>query len=190
MADMTPYDHLVGPLKVYLAPYGEAVPAINVAPAGNWVEIGETDGEQSIQHAGGLTYFYDNDHQGPVKATRPQEDPVVKFTVVGLTLEHYARVLDRVADVVTVAGPPATKTLPIKRGATPNVYAMLFRGSALSPYGALPGMYVIPLGVFDGEPEPTFAKDGRAALECEFHALEDDNQSDASRLGWLVVQTS
>jgi hypothetical protein len=190
MANTEPYEQLVGPLTVYVGPVGETVPAVNATPAGNWVELGSTDGEQSIQHGGALTYFYDNDHQGPVKATRPQEDIVITFTLVGLTLEHYARILDQVSDVSSDAGPPATKTLPLKRGATPNEYALLFKGSALSPYGAYPGMYVIPRGVFDGEPQPAFSKEDRAALEVEFHVIEDDDQSDADRLGWLVVQTA
>lgn len=191
MASMEPYGQLVGPLTIYVGPVGETVPDVDDTPAGNWVELGATDGEQSLQHGGALTFFYDNDHQGPVKATRPQEDVVVAFTLVNLTLEHYARILDQASDVASDAGPPATKTLPIKRGSVPNEYAMLFRGEVLSPYGAYPGMYVVPRGVFDGEPQPTFAKDDRAALECEFKALEDDDQADdADKLGWLVVQTS
>jgi hypothetical protein len=190
MANTEPFEQLVGRLKVYVAPVGETPPAVNATPAGNWVEMGATEGEQSIQHGGALTYFYDNDHQGPVKAVRPQEDVVVAFTLVGLTLEHYARVLDQVSNVTSDAGPPATKRTPLKRGATPNEYALLFTGEAMSPYGGYPGMYVIPRGVFDGEPQPVYSAEGRASLECEFHALEDDDQSDADRLGWLVVQTA
>ena len=190
MATNEPYEQLVGPLAVYIAPVGEPVPDVGGTPAGNWVELGATDGEQSISHGGALTYFYDNDHQGPVKAVRHQEDVTIAFTLVGLTLENYARVLDRVGDVTSAAGPPATKTLPLKRGYTPNEYVVLFKGETFSPYGQYPGMYVAPRAVMDGEPQPTLAKDGRAALEVEMHLLEDDNQSDANRLGWLVVQTS
>jgi hypothetical protein len=139
---------------------------------------------------GALTYSRDDDHQGPVKSVRPEEEVIVRFTLVGMSLEDYARVLDRSADLVDAGGPPATRKMPLKRGAVPNEYAMLFKGSALSPYGAFPGQYVSPRGVFDGEPQPTFAKDGRPGLDCEFHALEDDTVAAADSLGYLIVQTS
>jgi hypothetical protein len=190
MASSQPFEQLTGTLQVYVAPVGEAEPAVNATPAGNWYLLGPTDGEQSVQHAGALTYFTDNDHQSKVKAVRPEEDEIIAFTLVGMALEDYARVLDDAANLVSAGGPPATRTMPLKRGAVPNEFAMLLKGAAASPYGAFPGQYMIPRGVFDGEPQPTWAKDGRPALECEFHAIEDDNQSDINRLGWLKVQTS
>lgn len=192
MASTEPFEQLTGTLTVYIAPVGSTVPAVTATPASPWVELGCTDGEQSIQHAGALEYFRDNCHEGPVKAVRPEEDVIVAFTLVGLTLENYARVLSAASAVVTdTVANPDTKTMPLKRGFIPTEYAMLLSGTALSPYGAWPGMYVIPRGVFDGEPQPTFAKDGRVGLEVEFHALEDDDQSDADdALGWLVVQAA
>lgn len=191
MTSTEPYAQLAGQrLTLYIGPVGESVPAVNATPAGNWVELGETDEEHSVEHGGALTYFYDNAHQGPVKATRPEEMVIYRFNLVNLDLENYARILDQVSDVASAAGPPATKTIPLKRGSVPNEYAMLCKGSVLSPYGAFPAMYVIPRGVMDGEPQPTFAKDGRAMLEVEFTAIEDDNQSAGDELGWLVAQTS
>jgi len=191
MAHSAPFDQLTGPLQVYVAPVGSTVPDIDAAPASPWVELAETDGEQSMQHSGALTYFRDNAHQGPRKAVRPEEDVVVAFTLVSLTLEHYARILDAVGDVVEDAvSDPNTKTLPLERGFVPTEYALLFRGAATSPYGIWPGMYVIPRGVFDGEPQPTFAKDDRPAVECEFHALVDADQSAGDELGWMVVQSA
>jgi hypothetical protein len=188
---MEPFNQLVGPLTVYIAAVGEAPPAVNAAPAGNWVKLGVTDGGQKIKHAGTLTYFRDDEHQGPVKAVRPEEEIIVTMTLVSLTLEQYAWTLHHSSQVTAAAGPPATKRMHLKRGATPTAFAMLLRGDALSPYGALPGQYVIPRGVFDGEPEPAFTKDARAGLEIEFHALEDDTQSDKKNsLGWLIVQTA
>lgn len=189
MAHSEPFEQLTGTLTVYIAPVGSTVPDVANTPESPWVEIGCTDGEQSLQHAGALEYFRDNCHQGPVKAVRPEEDVIVAFTLVGLTLENYAYILHAVADVVEdTDADPDTKTIHLKRGFVPTEYALLFRGEALSPYGVYPGMYVIPRGVFDGEPQPTFAKDGRAGLEVEFHALEDDDQADEDdALGWLVV---
>jgi hypothetical protein len=189
--NLTPFNQLIGALKVYVAPFGTAVPDVDDAPGGGWTLLGPTDGGQQIAHMGALTYFRDDDHQGPVKAVRPEEDVRVSMTVVGLTLENYARILHAAGNVDTAAGPPATKTTHLKRGATPTQYAMLLRGTTMSPYGNFPGQYVIPKGVFDGEPEPAFTKDGRAALATEFRALEDDTQVDTDKsLGYLVVQTA
>jgi hypothetical protein len=190
-ANVAPFNQLVGALKVYIAPVGTAAPAVNAAPSGSWALLGPTDGGQQIAHMGALTYFRDDDHQGPVKAVRPEEDVRVSMTVVGLTLENYAAVLHTATNVDTDVGPPAIKSMPLKRGAGPTQYALLLRGTALSPYGAFPGQYIIPKGVFDGEPEPAFTKDSRAGLSVEFRALEDDTQAEAAdSLGYLEVQTA
>jgi len=190
MASSIPFEQLTGPLVVWLAPVGEAVPVVNVTPAGNWYQLGPTDGEHSIQHVGRLTYFRDNDSRGPVKAVRPDEDVIIRFNLVALTLEDYARVLDDAANIVSAGGPPATKKLPHIRGATPNEYAVLFKGDALSPYGNFPGQYVLPRAVFDDEPQPTYGRDQRAMLACEVHALVDQVVAAADKLGFLIVQTS
>jgi len=152
--------------------------------------LGPTDGEQKIKHGGKLTFFRDNDHQGPVKSVRPEEMVVISFTLVGLALEDYARAIATQANLSDATVGVAVRTLPLKRGAVPAEFALLFRGAALSPYGAFPGYYYVPRGVFDGEPEPTFAKDGRPGLAVEFNALEDDTQSAANTLGFLRVQTA
>jgi hypothetical protein len=185
MAHSEPFEQLTGTLTVYIAAVGTEIPPVYETPDEDWLELGCTDGEQSVQHAGSLTYFYDNCHQGPVKAVRPEEDTVLAFSLVGLTLENYASILHAAANVDT--SDPAVETLGLERGFVPGPYALLFRGEALSPYGAWPGQYVIPRGVFDGEPQPTFAKDGRVALETEFRALEDKSQQSAERFGWLGV---
>jgi len=101
MAHSEPFDQLTGPLQVYVAPVGSTVPDINSVPTAPWVELAETDGEQSIQHTGALTYFRDNMHQGPRKAVRPEEEVILRFTLVSLSLENYARILHQVGDVQT-----------------------------------------------------------------------------------------
>jgi hypothetical protein len=189
MAAMQPYAQLVGTVKIYLAPYGEAEPNINSVPGANWIELGATEGEQSIEEAGDLTKFYDNDHQGPVKATLPQEDIMVNFTLVDMTLEKVARIKGNVSAVVsTTMNGVNVKQLPFKRGATPTEYALLWRGEADSPYGMLPGQNYFPRGVFNGAGTRTRAKDARQAVESQFHVLEDDNQSEGKRMGWGTVQ--
>jgi hypothetical protein len=189
MASMAPYSQLTGVLKVYLAAYGETEPNVNATPGANWIEVGPTDGEQSIEETGPLTYFYDNNHISAVKATRPQEDHMYHFTLVGLTLEQVARIKAAAASVVSTTMNGATvKRLPTKRGYTPTTYALLFKGDADSPYGVLPGQRYVPYGVFEGEATYTRAKDGRPGIETTFHALEDDAQAAGSELGWDTVQ--
>lgn len=188
-----PFSRLTGTLDVYIAPNtgtAEAAPDVDEAPAGNWVALGPTEGDQEIAYEGGLTFFYDNSHQGAVKSTRPQEDPMVRFTVVGLTLENFGYILSAVGDVSTAAGPPAIKTLNIKRGSSPTEYSLLLRGSASSPYGNFPGQWYVPKCVQAGEPVVTFAKDGSPGLACEFHVLEDSDQSAGAEMGNLTVQTA
>lgn len=192
MAAVNPFEQLTGALKVYIAPYGEDIPDVADDPAGNWVELGSTDGDQKIKHGGKTQTFRDNDHQGPVKIVRHEEDISIKFTLVDLTMEHYARVISEVGNVTTTTDTNGTniKKLPLKRGATIKEYALLFRGDALSPYGLYPGMYVIPRCVQTSEPEPTFGKNKRADLDVEFEVLEDDAQTTGDEMGWLVVQIS
>jgi hypothetical protein len=41
-----------------------------------------------------------------------------------------------------------------------------------------------------GEPEPTWAKDGRPGLDIEAHIIEDSTQAAGLEMGWLKVQTA
>lgn len=191
MATNTPFSQLTGSLTVFLALYGETVPDVDVLPGGNWVELGATDGDQSIKYGGKVTFFKDNDHQGDVTGIRSEESPMVKIKVVDLTMENWAKIIASTSSIVsgtTTAG-STTKKLPIKRGAALVEYAMLLKGDALSPYGLYPGMFVIPRLVFSNEPEVKFGKSLRGSLDAEGHVLEDDAQAEADALGWLIVKT-
>lgn len=191
MANIEPFEILDGiPLTVYLGPVGEPVPDVDDLPAGNWIEFGETEGDQTIQHQGALTLLRTNKYNGPRKALRPEEGLIYTFTLVSLTLEHYARVLNNVANVVAAGGPPATKRIPLARGRFPTQYVLLAKAATLSPYAALPAQYVIPIVVFDGEPTATYSKSGMASLEIAATAITDDSQSAGDELGYLIAQTS
>lgn len=195
MAQNTPYGQLVGTVKFYVAPLtagvAEAASAVNATPSGNWVELGETDGDQDIGPTGSFTYFSDNDHTGPRKAVRPEEGFTIRATLVNLTLEQRAYIYSMAqSDITTAAGPPATKTLPHKRGFYPTVYSLLAKGTVDSPYGALPAQHYIPMVVMDGEPREVRSKDGRAGLEFTATAIEDTAQSSGEEFGLLTAQTS
>lgn len=190
MAVHTPYAQLVGTNLVYLAPYGTAEPTVNTTPGSPWVELGATDGDQTIVKEAPLEYYYDNKHQGPVTSHRPQEDLFFRATLVALTLEDLARLISSVGNVTSASGPPATKTLPFKAGEDATEYAVLVKGVADSPYGNYPGQHYFPRGVFEGEFERVRSKTDRDAVEFEYHVLEDDLQTAGKEMGWSTVQTS
>ncbi len=189
MACMEPFAQITGTAKIYLAPERTAPPAITGEPDGTWIYLGETDKDQSIEHAGEITFFRTNERTGPLKGIRPEEDVTVEFTLVETTLENYARVLHSADKVTTTAGSPASKRMPFKRGACPPVYALLMWGQADSPYGIYPAYNYLPRVVSNAEPTLTRAKDERRALECSFVALEDPQQAEGDAFGWAVAQT-
>lgn len=190
MAASTPYGQLVGPVKVYVAPAGTAEPTVSSTPGGSWTELGATADDQTIGSDAPNTYFYDNDHQGPVKAVTPQEDPKATFNLVNLTHAHVARILHDVANITTSAGPPAISQVPIKSGYIPGEYAILLKGLADSPFGNYPAQTWLPRGVFEKTWELTRGKTTRAGIACEFRVLEDDSQTEGLKLGRMTAQTS
>lgn len=190
MSTNTPYSRLVGVWDVYIAPAVEAKPTVSSAPSGDWALLGPTNGEQEISIEGDLEFFRDNDNQGPVKVVRPEEDVIVKFSLVGLTQENFAKILHDVANVTTAAGPPATKTIGLERGFEPSEYSLLLRGELDSPYGAFPGQIYIPRCVEGGTPTMTRAKDGSPEIECEFYSLVYAAGSAGHQLGIWEVQTA
>lgn len=187
---VAPFAQVVGKADIYLAPKSEAPPAVDTAPAGNWVLMGPLDGEHAVEHGQTIQYFMDNNHTGPVKSTRTEEAILVAFVIAEFDHADFARVLSDVANVTTGAGPPAFSQVPHKRGFDVVEYAILFYGSASSPFGNFPGYSYIPRVVLDGNPRRVRAKDGREMLEVEAHALEDDTQAAGDELGWTAAQTS
>ena len=194
-----PYTRLTGVLKIYIAPYYEAIDTLDVAvPAANWVEFGPTDGTQTLKFIGGMEYFYDNDHLGPMKAVRPVAGFSVSATLVNLHPVMIAKALgEAAADVVDDdAGGLSIQRFPLLRDFAPVEYSMLIRGGAQpianvdSPYGILPAQYYIPRGVFDGEPEFVRAKDGSPGLEFTFTALHAIDLAVALQLGYMQAQDS
>jgi hypothetical protein len=189
MGTTTPFSQLTGALQIYLAPKIEGEPLVNATPAGNWVLIGATDGDQKVKHVGAVVWLRDNDHTGPVKGVRPIEDILITVMVVGLTLENYSKMINALGNLTTATSPNSTK-MPLKRDQTLSEYSLLFKGLSSSPYGNFPGQYYIPRCVQAGEPELVFGKGNRPGLLVEFHPLEDDTQSVNDKLGWFRVQTS
>lgn len=192
-----PFEIIAAPFSAYWAPVGEAFPAIDAAPAGNWTLIGK-NGDQNysdegitVAHSETMEMFRAVGGTGPRKVSRTEEDLMIRFTLWDLTLEQYALALNNNTVAATAAGSGTAgfKELGTYRGCDVSTLALLLRGT-FSPEGAgWNTQYEVPLCVHTGSPEPVFAKNAPAGLALEFTALEDPSASaEANRFGRLVVQ--
>lgn len=198
MAAQTPFARLVGTWIIYLGPAQEPKTNLDAVPAGNWLTIGVTDGDQVLRFTGSKTMFGDNSHTGPVKHVLPEEGCEFEFSLANLTLESLAKIKGMAAaDVITTtSGAYNVKRLPNKRGYIPTRYALLARGGAveatntMSAYLAGEAQLWIPQGVFDSEPDLTFGKGNSPTPTTVFTAEEDDTQSAGNQFGYLEMKSS
>ena len=191
MSGMSPFAELIGPCKIFLAPYGTAIPPIDATPGASWVEMGPTDGNQTITSDGALTYYGNNDGNTETTARRPLSTVTGSYTLVGITLENAARVLSNIGNINnTTSGAASVREIGFERPYVPGEYALVMRGETDSPYGILPAQNYIPRIVFDGPWEETKGKEDRAEVACEWHALRDPSQPAGKQLGWKQAQVS
>jgi hypothetical protein len=191
--NITPYAQITGPATIYIAPYSgtsaEAAPDVDTTPAGNWAELGKTDGDQIVRWPQTINLHRDNSSPAARKASREEESKQIEITIVDLTLENLQYALGQATAVASDAGPPAVKTLKAKRGFDLDEFSLLIRGEAHSPYGDFPAQDYTPRCVVVSEPEMTLSK-GRAEVTITFEALEDSGQSAGDELGFFVAQTA
>lgn len=171
-----PFEIVAAPLTVYLAPVATAFPLLDVAPSGSWTKLG-TSGDKNYEEEGvkathdqKIEVFRSAGGTGPRKAWRTEEDFLLEFTLVDLTPEQYAKVLND-ATVTTVAGPPATKKFNIQQGLVVAQFALLARGKSTVD-DTKSAQYEVSLAIQAGNPEPAFNKGKPAGLACQFQALE------------------
>lgn len=195
---MTPFEIITAPMKVYIAPLGEAFPDIDADPAGDWELLG-TNGDRSYEE-GGVTVSHSKSYDkvrtagatGPVKATLREEDLMIRLTLLDLTLEQYKNALNGNTVTTTAAGSGSAgkKSIGLSQsvGRT-REFALLVRG--LSPYDeTLNAQYEVPRCYDSGSAEPVFRKGGTgAALALELTAMEDlSASSEEERFGRFVAQ--
>lgn len=190
----TPYEIIAAPFEAWLAPVGEAFPNVGALPGVNWVKLG-TSGDRSISedgvtvsHPQTVEYIRTLGSTGPVKAFRTEEDLMISFTLLDMTLEQYRHVLNTgaVTDVAAVAGVPGYRKLPILRGGDLTQRALLLRGP--SPYGDGWKLdYQVPRIVHVGEPEIVFKKGEPAGLLFELRAIEDPDFA-GGKFGQILAQ--
>lgn len=200
MSNTAPFEVISAPFKVYLAPVATAFPATPaVAPAGTWILVG-TSGDLNYDRAEGVTLEHRQSttpwrsvgDTGSRKIFRTEEDLIIRFKLVDLTLEQYAIALNHntVTDTAAASGVVGYRTVGLSRGTQIATKAMLIRG-AVSPYGADFAMdYQIPMVQQIGSAQVVLAKPGEpAGLNLEFMALVDTGAStEFERFGRLVAQ--
>lgn len=193
---MTPYEIVMSPFEVYLAPVGEVFPDVDETPAGNWVLLG-TNGKYNysedgvtVSHEQTISAHRTLGSTGPIKAARTEENLIVSLVLEDLTAEGYAKILNNVSvsDVAAGAGTPGHRDITLRQGPSVSTFAVLVKGP--SAYGdSWNSQYQIPRAFQNGSPAPVFNKGDAAGLAVEFMALEDpDAATDAERFGKLVVQ--
>lgn len=195
---MTPHEIITAPMEVFIAPIGEAFPAINEVPGGNWVLLG-TNGDRSysedgvtVAHSKTYDKIFTAGGTGPIKATLSQEEVMIRLTLLDMSAEMYSYALNGNTVAIVAAGPgtPGTKTVGLSQsvGRTAE-FALLCRG--LSPDDETLSMqYEIPRVFDSASAQPVFRKGGSgAALALEFSALEDLNAATEDvRFGRYISQ--
>lgn len=193
---MSPWEIVMSPYDVYIAPEGEAMPVVDSTPAGNWALLG-TNGKSNYSEDG-VTVTHGqtiNAHRtlgslGPVKSARTEEELMVGLVLEDVSMEQYAKVLNDVAvtDTPAASGVAGIREITMRQGEQPAVFALLVKGQG--PYGeGWPMQFYIPRCFQNGSPAPVFTKGEAAGLEVEFMALEDlTAATEAERFGKIVAQ--
>lgn len=193
-----PYEILATPFEVWLAPVGEAFPALDdESPGGNWELLGvngaDNQGDEgvTVEHQQTINVFRGGKSTAPLKAWRTEEGLRIAFLLHDVTLETYAKAIND--QTVTQDSPGSqsigTREIPLHQGGQVAVYALLARGEN-SPYGDdMAAQYEVPKVYQSGNPTPVYRKGQPAGLAFEFMALADlDAASEEERFGRLVVQ--
>jgi len=194
--NVQPYEIILAPFTAYWAPTGEAFPAIDAAPAGNWQLIGKSGDRNyseegiTVRHSQTVELIRTLGSTGPRKASRTEEIFSISFTLFDMRLEQYRLAINLNTVAVTAAGTGTAgfKELPLYRGVQVATHALLLRG--ISPEGdGWNAQYEVPYCFHSGSPEPVFRKGQPAGLALDFTVIEDPNAAAAAeRFGAGKVQ--
>lgn len=171
MTATAPFNIVVGPADIYVAPVGEAFPAIDATPAGNWVSLGKTEGGLRITHVRETQEHTVDQSPMTQKVTLTRAAEEIRFSLAEVTLETYAKVLDNATITTTnaVVGVVGNKAMPLSTD-LPQ-FAMLIR--VPSPYMAANMQYEYPRVQRMDNSEVAYTKDGKTVIPTAWRALED-----------------
>ncbi len=189
-----PYEIIAAPFELYLAPVGEAMPAVDAVPGGNWTLVG-TSGNKNITEEGVTVAFEDETSKwkglgstGIRKIFRTGEGVAIRTVLADVSLEQFALSLNHNA-ITTVAagsGTIGTKAINLHKGRTVAQRALLIRG--VSPYDdAENGQFELPIVSPTGAPEIVSLKGEPQKLAQEWEVIEDPNASAGEEFGKLIV---
>jgi hypothetical protein len=193
-----PYEILAGPVTLYYAPVGTAMPAIDAAPSGSWSQIG-SNGAFSYSGDGvtmednvSINTFRSLANPGALKKFISEEDAMIRLLLADSTLEAYAVAMNfnTVTTVAAGVGTAGYKKVGLSRGGTLRTRALLLRWTGISPYGDGWNMQrFIPLAQPVGSPQPVSRLADPMVYAVEFAPLVDpDAASDDEVYGVLIAQ--
>lgn len=183
-----PYEMLVAPAEVWIAPVGETFPDLADAPAGNWAKLADKDAlaEEGVTLRYGQDVDVDNSRvlgsTLPRKAFRSRENVEVEFTVKDLSAATLSKALDlakAVTDTAAGAGTAGNLNFVVERGLTVGEKAVLVRYDASPDAVAATDDFKFQVEVYravqTGAPEPNPQKDNPGAVAFTLTALEDSS---------------
>lgn len=187
MANIEPFEIVVGVGRVYLAPVGTTFPDTDETPPVAWTNLGCTDDDGvTVAHTREYTEHTKGCSALIQKVTLETAKEEISFNLAEITPERYAKLLSN-ASVVTVAaaaGTPGTRYFRIEPAVTQ--FAMLIRGP--SPLGDYYAQYEYPRVSEVAGVELQYQKGDKSVLACQFQAFEDT--SNAGRYGTYRAQSA
>lgn len=181
-----------GPLEIYWAPVGEAFPAVDAAPAGNWALIGSSGSTNYTEDGVSIVFdktfdvFRGLGNTYPLKAFLTETDAFVRVALADMTLAQM-RMAFNLNAVAVDAGPPAINSVDLNISTTLSEMALLVRGASKSPEFATGNLqFELNRVVETGSHELNFVKGDAASVNLEFQMMLDDNDA----VGRLVAQTA
>lgn len=166
-----------GPLELWWAATGTAMPAVGADPAaGGFTKIGSsgkdnyTEDGVSISTSQTVEQFTPLGRTAPTKAFRTNEDLTVQVTLADISLAQVRLALNQNA-ITTNAG---NKQISLNRGVDVTFIALLVRGTGKSAEVATFNLQFELFKVYEGaSQELSFVKGEPAGVLLEFHALDD-----------------
>lgn len=193
MENDAPFEIIAAPATIWVAPVGTAFPAIDVVPGADWVRLGKAGDKNvsedgvTISHPQSVEVLRALGSTGPRKIIRTEEDLMVSFTLLDLTLEMYRRMLNDnpITEIASGAGVAGSKKLSMMRGRLVSQFALIAEGP--SPYMEIGNLrFKVPILVNVGEPEIVFQKGEPAGLLFDLQAVEHETDG----FGEIEAQTA
>lgn len=191
LANAYPYEIMGAPHSLYIAPAGMARPAINAAPAVDWVLVGvagnRSYAEEGVRVNSPAAYnaFRSLGQAAPRKLFRSEEDVNFAVTLADVTLESLSLAFNKLAANVTETG--ITRKLGLARGLGVQTLALLVRGP--SPYmdnGF--AQWYLPFGANVSSIELAFRRDNATIYPLEFRGIWYDLAASGEEMGVVEAQ--